>query len=366
MHQSLVAPLLFVVLALALEASLPCQIGRADQSESPSSIPSLLEVSGRAQQFVSADALGLPQGGTIRIHGIWLRHDGPTATTVGSPHTLSSLVIRVGATDRAPGAIGTVFADNLAKPLRTAFAAANYAVPIDAVDSESVQAWGGTNGELHFPFAAPMDVHVAATGSLVIEFEVQAGATHVAGNTRLDFADVIPLGHLGTSIAEGVSCGYPSANPVVLTEGKYDIGTSFRISGEGFTPAAPVFTWATALLAPATVLPGSLCWSYLDHQTGALVQVNVTDAAGAFGGDPPFPIPPAPGLSGSLLYLQSAALTPASSTNTIGLETSNYRTIKVGSRPSGPLPGWYVARPGSVSEPVASVSQGGFLAIRLR
>jgi len=358
--------ILLAALTGGIAAPLSCQIGLADQGEFSSSIASFLEVSGRTQQFYSPQALGVPRGGTVRMDGIWLRYDGPSQTTVGAPHALNSLVIRVGATERAIGEVGAVFDDNLDKSLVAVFSATNYVIPIDLIDNESAEEWGGRGGELHFPFAAPIDVQVSATGSLVLEFEVQVGAAHPAGDTQLDFAGLSSAGHVGTAISEGLSCGYPSANPQVLTDGDYDIGTSFKISGAGFPPAVPVFTWVTELLTVPTLLPGSLCWSYLDLQTGYLVQTDVTDSTGSFGGDPPFPIPPAPPLSGKLLYLQSAALTPPSAVNPLGIETSDYRTIRIGSRPSGPLPGWYVTRPGSTTEPVASVSLGGTLAVRLR
>lgn len=347
-------------------AALPGQQLTADVVELPSALPSFLELTGRTQQFLSATAVGLPQGGTLTMHGIWLRHDGPSATTSGVAHTLSSLTIRVGSTLRSPNLVGTVFAQNLGKPLLTAFSATNYAIPIDPVNSETIQPWGAANGELHFPFATPIQVAIAATGSLVVEFEVHANPAHVAGNTNLDFAELTSPGHLGTSISEGVSCGYPSMNPVVLTDGDYDIGTSFSISGTGFTANMPVATWATALLTPPALLPGSLCWSYLDLTTGSLVQISTTDATGSFGGDPPFPIPPAPPLCGSLLYLQSAGLTVTSPMNPIGIETSNYRTIRIGCRSTAPLPGWYVTRPGSWSAATASISHGGVLAMRFQ
>lgn len=351
---------------LLLTTTLVGQQVLGDQSELDSSRPSLFEVTGRTQQFLSANAVGLPQGGTLTMHGIWLRYDGPTQTTTGSPHTLQSVAIRVGATNRSPNDVGTVFADNLDKQLTPAFAASNYSIPIDPSNSEAAQPWGAAGGELHFPFAQPIRVDIAAGGSLVIEFAIQTNPGHVAGDTQLDFHAVTPTGHIGTSISEGLSCGYPSLNPVVLTNGDYDIGTSFEISGSGFTPNMPVFTWATALLTPPTLVAGSFCWSYLDVNTGGLVQLNATDAIGSFGGDPPFPIPPAPGLCGSVLYLQSAGLTQPSPMNAIGIETSNYRTIRIGCRSHEPLPGWYVTRPGDASASIGSVSQGGFLGLRVQ
>lgn len=365
MSRSLSTSLLFTMVAGAA-SSLPGQQPAADQGELPSALPSFLEVTGRTQQFLSAETIGMPQGGSITLHGIWLRHDGPSVTTSGVAHTLNSLTIRVGSTHRSPHEIGTVFAQNLGKPLVTAFSATNYTIPIDPANSETAQPWGAANGELHFPFAAPIQVDVAATGSLVIEFEVHSDPAHVPGDTNLDFAAVAHEGHLGTAISEGLSCGYPSTHPVVETDGDYDIGTSFRISGSGFTPDMPVATWATALLTPPVMLPGSFCWSYLDLTTGSLVQINSTDANGSFGGDPPFPIPPSPPLCGSILYLQSAGLTHQSAMNALGIETSNYRTIKIGCRSSEPLPGWYVTRPGSWSASTASVSRGGVLALRVQ
>lgn len=342
------------------------QQGLGDQPELSSARPSIFEVSGRTQQFLSAEAIGLPQGGTFVMDQLWLRYDGPSQTTAGTPHVLQNLTIRVGASNRSPNQAGTVFDNNLSKPLTVAFTASNYAIPIDPLPSEVTEPWGASGGELHFPFAQPLAIEVPATGSLVIEFAVDVAPSHAAGDTQLDFHEIPMLGHLGTSIGEGVSCGYPSAGPVVLTEGDYDIGTSFRISGANFTPHMPVATWATALLTPPALLPGSFCWSYLDLNTGLLVQVNLTDAFGSFNGDPPFPIPPAPGLAGAVLYLQSAGLTQQSPMNTAGIETSNYRTIRVGNRSPEPLPGWYVTRPGSSSAAIGSTSKGGFLALRFQ
>jgi len=351
---------------LLLATSLASQQVTGDQQELGSSRPSLFEKTGRTQQFLSAAAAGLPQGGTLTMNSISLRYDGPTETTTGIAHTLQNISIRVGATHRSPNAVGTVFADNLDKPLTLAFAASNYTIPIDSSNSESAQPWGASGGELHFPFAQPIDVEIAAGGSLVIEFAIETNPAHLPGDTQLDFHEIAQLGHIGTAISEGLSCGYPSLGPVVLTEGDYDVGTSFTISGAGFTPNMPVYTWATALLTPPTLLPGSFCWTYLDVNTGGFVQLNTTDATGSFGGDPPFPIPPAPGLCGSVLYLQSAGLRPPSPMNSIGIETSNYRTIRIGCRSSEPLPGWYVTRPGDASASIGSISQGGFLGLRVQ
>lgn len=335
--------------------------------DGPGSVASPFEQSSRTQQFVSAAALGLPSGGTVQLSGMWLRHDGPSQTTTGAPHVLNRLVIRVGTTNRSVLEVGSVFGSNLSQPLPTVFASTNFTVPIDSIRSGSPQPWGGATGELFFPFSAQISVTVPQTGSLVIELEVEADATHSPGDTRIDF-DSRPHAWTvgGGALSNGQSCGYPSLNPTVESDGEYTIGTAFTVSGHGFTANMPVATWWTALLGTQQTIPGtSNCWSYLDLGTGGILSIAVVDGLGNFGGDPPVPIPPTPGLCGARLYLQSAGLTQQTLMNPIGVETSNYRTIKIGCR-KPTVRGWYVSHSGSWSASIATTSRGGSLSMRLR
>tara|TARA_R110002072_G_scaffold228234_8_gene385214 strand:- start:44461 stop:45564 length:1104 start_codon:yes stop_codon:yes gene_type:complete len=354
----------------ALLCCLPClpaqQTDVTPVQDLPDQIASLFEVTGRSQQFLSAEALGLPGSGTLHLHELSLRYDGPSQSAAATPHTLASLTIRIGSSPRSTQQIGAVFADNLGKPLTTVFQQSNYTIPADLLTTPFAQPWGSSNGELHFPFTAPIDVYIPTGGTLVVEFEVHANPAHTPAGTNLDFAAATGPARVGTSIAAGLSCGYPSMNPVVLTDGDYDIGTSFTFSGQGFTANMPVATWATTLLTPPVLLNGSSCWSYLDLASGPMLSIAWTDANGNFGGDPPVPIPPAPPLCGSKLYLQSAGITQPSPMNAIGIETSNYRSIVIGCRSSQPPEGWYVSRPGSWSASIATVSRGGVLAMRFQ
>lgn len=356
--------------SLALLCSLPDLHAqkpyRAATNDLPDQITSLFEVTGLTQQFLSAKSLGLPNGGTLNLDQLWLRYDGPTQSTSTTPHTLSSLTIRVGSSRTTTSAVGAVFAENLSQPLTTVFQQTNYTIPVDHLASVAAQPWGSVTGELHFPFSQPLQITIPSGGTLVIEFEVHANPAHIPTNTNLDFAAVAAPLRGGTSIAEGLSCGYPSMNPVVLTDGDYDIGTSFHFSGQGFTPNMPVATWCTLLLTPPVLLNGTSCWSYLDLSSGPLLSIAWTDANGTFGGDPPVPIPPAPPLCGRKLYLQSAGLTQQTATNPVGIETSNYRTIVIGCRSTVPTKGWYVSQPGSWSAGIASTSRGGSLAVHLK
>lgn len=358
-----------VTTSLALLCSLPDlpaqNLKQVATSDLPDQIASLFEVTGLTQQFLSAKSLGLPNGGTLNLDQLWLRYDAPTQSTSTTPHTLTSLTIRVGSSQTTTLQVGTVFVDNLSHPLTTVFQQTNYAIPADHLADVAAQPWGSTTGELHFPFSLPLQVIIPPDGTLVIEFEVHANPAHIPANTNLDFEAAAAPTHTGTSIAEGVSCGYPSSSPVVLTDGGYDIGTAFRFSGQGFTPNMPVATWCTLLLTPPVLLNGTSCWSYLDLSSGPLLSIAWTDANGTFGGDPPVPIPPAPPLCGRKLYLQSAGLTQQTAMNPIGIETSNYRTIVIGCRSTVPTKGWYVSQPGSWSAGIASTSRGGALAVRL-
>lgn len=366
------SPLRFPVVTALCAALLGTGMLQAQQADLaahedlPDHIPSLFETSGKTQQLLSAESLGLAGGGTLHLSSLSLRHDGPTQSTAVVPHTLLSLTIRIGGTHVSTMQAGSVFADNIGKPLTTVFQQTNHPIPIDSSSSFEAHPWGSANGELTFAFQTPVTVRIPAEGSLLVEFEVVASAGHVSSGTNLDFEAPNYTGHVGTSYPEGLSCGYPSMSPVVLTSGDYDIGTTFRFSGQGFTPNMPVATWLTTLLTPPVILNGSSCWVYLDLNSGPMVGMSFTDANGTFGGDPPVPIPPAPGLCGQKLYLQSAGVTQQSLMNPLGIETSNYRTIVVGCRSPVPARGWYVSQPGSWSAGIATISRPGAMAIRFQ
>jgi hypothetical protein len=361
-HAILVATSVFASAAISKAQEITLETER----DAPGAMTSILHTTGRTQQFLSPSTLDLDDSGSIRIRGVQFRFDGPTSSQAIGAQAIMSLMIRIGASGHTPNTAGAIFDHNLTMPLVTAYTATSFKMPSDSRATSIAQPWGGSAGSLRFTFPHPITVTVPSTGSLVLDIEVVTDPRFASVDANLDFFEAPQPQRMGTSVAHGSPCGYPSAGPEIFTEGTYDIGTSFTCNGTGFTPKMPVATWCTALLGRPARIQGSPCWSYLDLATGTISSLSISDAFGNFGEDPPLPIPPAPELCGSVLYLQSAGLTHQSPMNPIGIESSNYRTIKIGCRSNASLPGWFVTRPGSASATVGSVSMAGSLAIQLQ
>ncbi|MFK7739374.1 MAG: hypothetical protein AB8H80_03550 [Planctomycetota bacterium] len=372
---------------LALAAALPCNAALAQTvpseyatatEELPQSMASPFATSGRSHQYLTAAALGLPNGATVTLQSLALRFDGPTTSSGTLPQVLSSLAIRIGTTERSIQSIGAVFDENLSQPLQTVFSDSNYSMPIDSSVTTTGQPelFGGAGNALNFAFANPATLTVPLGGCIVIEFDVVTAAGS-SDDSRVDFGRARVLGSLATgrAFSNGRGCAAPALGPrpQLDTSGAYEIGTAFSLSGVEFPANAVGATWWTEQLMPQLAIPGTPnCWLYLEMATGGLLMPHVFDAAGTFGGDPPIPIPPAPRLAGSLIYLQTAATTAPSATNPTGIVTSNYRTIAIGGRPANGVQSWYLqgpaALPGLPSQTVATatVTTGGSLALQLQ
>ena len=326
----------------------------------------LMAPAARVQQFYEAKEL---DGSSLSFRSIALRYDGLSSAQTSAPFTIDNLEILLGTTAMSVEELGAEFDSNLTSPLQTVFTAQSRTFQPDLVPTRGAGRWGGIASELVFDLDAPMSVQIPAGGCIAIEMRITGNSNAQIGAVAfLDMERDLEASEPGEARSEGVGCWQ---TPLTInTSGSYEPGTAFTIDGHNFPPYAPTFVLVTAdLLSHSVVLPGTPnCWFYVEPESGFVLPPQMATPAGLLAADglDGIPLPPAPSLRGSLLYVQAVSPIQPTATNPAGVVTSNYRTIRIGSRRLSSVRGFHAANGTSATAEVASEAVAGGLAMQLR
>ena len=309
---------------------------------------------------------------TVQFETIEFRFDGPSASSAVLA-SIDEMSLYVGVTTRSVDQATAVFADNLDAPLSLFVQKSNQFLVGDLAAQSDAELWGGLFGELRFTADSVQSLTIPPGGSLVLELVVESGNLPVPAQF-LDFDDdglgTDPI-RAGIEVREGSGCIGPQGAPVTLDVfGDFAPGGSLRTGGLGYAAETPVFVFlGPNLVLPRMTLPGTPnCWTDLDFTTSGLLETAITGPDGSFDPmeRPPLPIPRIPALSGQLLYLQAASPVPVSPQNSLGVVTSNYRTITVGNPGPSRTRGYFVQNRSDRNAIAGESARPGSLAVRLR
>lgn len=321
--------------------------------------------SSRVQQFYTAADVGAQQLVASRVS---FRFDGPSGGTARN-HTIADLTVRVGATATGIDRLGSSFVANLSTPLTTVVSHARFSFTSDGLSTSAAQPFGG---QLAIAFASPAAISIPNGGCLALEIVASGNSNRFLDPAQLDvLADPAPPSPLTTEPAESRGCPVAPqfAEARMEIAGNLQAGGSFSVFGDGYVPGAVVMTFVTAQLLDARLaVPGTspVCWIYVDPDSGGQVLAAVADNGGrvrAGGDDTLVPLPRAPGMCGSVLYVQGFTPTRPWNGNPIGFVTTNYRTVTIGCRAGAPLGSWFAAHPTSASSQIATIASFGGYAL---
>lgn len=323
----------------------------------------------RFQQLYELDPTQATQ---IEFREIELRADGPSHSGLGLA-SIDEMELWVGVTDCNVDEAQATFDSNLNVNLELFAQKFDEVVLGDIDQGQQAEPWGGLVGELRFVAPQLVKLEVPAGSCLVVELRIRGGSDQ-SFPISLDFED---LGHSkdeklsGLEILEGDGCVGPQGTNVFLDiDGDLAPGGSYRFSGSGYAPNAPVFVFVGPdLVRPRIRFPNTpCCWSDLNFATSVLAEMPFTDLNGRFFMDdrPANPIPRLPSLRGRLLYFQAVSPIPISDQNKGGVVSSNYRTVTLGVPRPTPTRGFVVLSTTDADGVVGEVARPGGIAMRLR
>lgn len=347
----------------------------ASQQPSKADLPGanpmpLMHAATRVQQFYEVSEIGSARFTARRLA---FRFDGPTGGRAAR-HSVAKLTLRLGVTSQSVAQLGSDFARNLTQPLVTAWSARRFDFVSDGIKTARAQPFGGPGSALLLPLPRPVLVHLPAGGCFALELVTVGNSNKGIDVAALDFfIDPGNLVRQGAARPNGRGCPAGPAQPraTMLTDGRYEPGGAFTIYGSGYAPRVPVVTLLTVkLFHEPLALPGTtpVCWIYVDPATGIPLVTGTTNGGGslqAFGGENTIPIPKGPKTCGAVLYVQNVTPGKPWSGNSIGINSSNYRTIVVGCPKRPQARAWHAAHRSRADARIASDALYGGFALRI-
>jgi hypothetical protein len=298
----------------------------------------------RVQNFV--DASEFTSAGFVST-ALSFRWDGATAGSGGSA-TFATFRMEVGTTPRAWNAIGGNFAANrVGSTVRGSFSAAAYNFMYPSAITTQPKPWGASDldNKLRFPFAAPAPIAIPAGGCAF--FDIWA-ATRTGGssNALVDFHQDGTGGMgAGTQVTIGTGCPASATGTAatLLAAGQLATGTAVSVYGAGYEANRPMVTVVSATQQnPPILLPGTASCNIHVGLAGVIMLPGTTSATGsttAYENGTFLGIPQ--GVVGTIYLQRAAAITPYAG-NTLGLQTSNGRSLTIAANTAtGAAKGWF-------------------------
>jgi hypothetical protein len=231
--------------------------------------------------------------------------------------------------------------------VRGGFTATAYNYMFPSAVTTQPKPWGASDldNKLRFPFTAPAPMAIPAGGCAF--FDIWASTrTGTSSNALLDFKQD-GTGGVGTGTAVSIGTGCPAsaagAAATLLTAGQYGTGTAVSVYGAGYEPNRPMVTViSTAQQNPPILLPGTTSCNIHVGLSTVIMLPGTTSATGsttAYGNDTFLGIPQ--GIVGTIHLQRAAVITPYAG-NTLGLQTSNGRTVNIAANnATGAAMGWF-------------------------